>query len=75
MSGVAVVQMVNVVSSNIEAIGHDSGNAALHVKFKGGGHYVYNGVHRDIYFRMLGADSPGSFHKDHIKGVYKHRKL
>lgn len=67
--------MVAVESSNIEAIGHDSGDHALHVKFKNGGHYVYEGVHRDIYFAMLGAESPGVFHAERIKGEFKHRKL
>lgn len=75
MIGNRAVTMVPVQSSNIEAIGHDSGAHALHVRFKNGVRYVYAGVHRDIYFRMLGADSPGVFHAEHIKGAFKHRKL
>jgi hypothetical protein len=68
-------EMVPVTSSNIEAIGHDTRSSDLHVKFKNGGHYAYHGVSRDLYFQMLGADSPGVFHAEHIRSVFKHRKL
>lgn len=67
--------MLPVRSSNIEAIGHDAAAHELHVKFKGGGTYVYAGVHRDIYHAMLESDSPGGFHGHRIKDVFKHRKL
>jgi hypothetical protein len=75
MSQIALPDMVKVKSSNIEAIGHDGRTHDLHVRFKGGGHYVYAGVNRDIYRAMLGADSPGVFHAENIKDVFKHRKL
>lgn len=73
--GSVLPAMHPVKSSNIEAIGHDAGKHELHVKFKGSGTYVYAGVHRDIFAAMLHSGSVGKYHADHIKDVFKHRKL
>lgn len=75
MTSAALPEMVKVKSSNIDAIGFDGAANELHVRFKNGGHYVYHSVHRGFYRQMLGADSPGTFHAEKIKGVFKHRKL
>lgn len=76
MSRAAAFPMVKVLgSSTIEAIGHDPGANELHVKFKSGATYAYTDVHRLYYQKMLEANSAGSYHAEHIKGVFKHRKL
>lgn len=67
------VLMVPVESSNVEAVGHLGGD--LHVKFRGGNHYVYAAVPRGLYVAMLGAESVGKFHARHIKDKFEHRKV
>lgn len=75
MTRASSVTMEKVKSSNIEAIGHDAKTNELHVRFSSGATYVYHDVHRLYYQRMLEAASIGAYHADHIKGVFKHRKL
>jgi hypothetical protein len=71
----ATLEMVPVESSNVAAIGHDAAANELHVTFKGGATYVHFDVHRVFFHNMLAAKSKGQFYADHIKGVFKHRKL
>jgi hypothetical protein len=71
----ATIPMTKIVSSNIAAIGHDAAKNELHVRFSSGVTYVYSDVHRVFYQNMLAAKSAGSYHAEHIKGVFKHRKL
>lgn len=75
MAHAVLPSMVKIKSSNIEAIGHDGGTREFHVKFRGGGHYVYADVHRNFYEAMLTAKSPGAWHAAHVKDVFRHRKL
>lgn len=79
MTRASSIAMEKVTSSNIEAIGHDPRSSELHVKFSNGTTYVYADVHRLYYQNMLKAGehggSIGKYHADHIKGVFKHRKL
>lgn len=75
MSRASALTMERVKSSNIDAIGHDARSNELHVRFTSGATYVYQDVHRLYYQKMLEAPSAGSYHADHIKGVFKHRKL
>lgn len=66
------VHMHAVKSTNVEAIGHHEG--ALHVRFKGGGTYVYDKVPADLFERARAADSVGSFIHQHVKGKFDSRK-
>lgn len=75
MTRASNIEMQKVASSNIEAIGHDPRANELHVRFSSGATYVYHDVHRLYYQNMLAAKSAGSYHAEHIKGVFKHRKL
>lgn len=54
--------MVNVESSNIEAVGVD-----LRVRFKNGGTYVYPDVAPDLYERFINAESKGKFFHAEVK--------
>lgn len=62
--------MVDVNSSNINAIGHDPESGDLHVQFKNGGHYVYHGVPQQEYYKLLAAPSKGSHFHQNIRGNY-----
>ena len=64
-----------VVSSNVSAIAHDEKSNELHVQFKNGSHYVYEGVPSHIFHRALGSESIGKFLSEHVKGKFDHRKL
>lgn len=75
MTRASSIAMEKVISSNIDSIGHDPRANELHVRFSNGATYVYADVHRLYYQRMLEAASVGAYHADHIKGVFKHRKL
>ena len=67
-------RMLPMKSSNIEAIGYDEGHKELHVRFKGGGHYVYEGVPIELHHQFLADESPGAFLAKNLKGQFKHRK-
>lgn len=71
-----MVDLRPVVSSNINAIGHDPDKSELHVQFANGGHYVYSGVSAAQHQALMTADSIGShlhkFIKSKATGVRKH---
>lgn len=60
--------MVEVISSNLQAVGHNEEAEILRVQFKGGGAlWDYPGVSRSEYQRLLNAPSVGKFFNEHIK--------
>lgn len=67
--------MIPVTSSNIEAIGYALGERQLHVAFKNGGRYIYEGVDATTAAEAQAAASPGRFLASHIKGKFASRKL
>lgn len=70
-----MVDMNYVDSSNIEAIGYNSGKQELHVQFLSGATYVYHGVPEHVYEEIMDAPSKGSYLNRVIKGVYEYAKL
>lgn len=73
-----MIDMMSVKSSNIESIGYDPDKRELHVKFKSGGHYVYEEIESTVHTSAMAADSVGGFlHANVIKGPkkYKYRKV
>jgi hypothetical protein len=70
-----IPNMKPVKSSNVEAIGHNPHTLELHVRFKNGGHYVYQGVLPEHHLTLLQAESIGKHIAAHIKGKYNHRRL
>ena len=62
------IEMVAVVSSNIEAIGYYPQESKLIVQFKSNGHvYAYDNVDTTIHAAMMAAESHGKFLAKHIK--------
>lgn len=61
--------MPNVQSSVIRAVDHDGGSG-LFVTFTSGQTYVYHGVPRGLYERLLGAPSKGAFFNDEIRDAF-----
>lgn len=69
-------KMEFVDSSNIEAIGYDSDNQELHVRFlKSGETYVYYGVDEWVFQEVMQADSKGAYLNNNIKERYQYGKL
>lgn len=61
-----------VQSSNVEAIGH--AGTTLHVRFKGGAHYTYDGVDAKKFADLKASNSKGTFIHQHVKPHHAHRK-
>lgn len=69
-------EMEFIDSSNIEAIGYDSDNQELHVRFlKSGETYVYYGVDEWVFQEFMQADSKGIYLNNNIKERYQYGKL
>lgn len=69
-----IPRMASVDSSNIESIGYNPERNELHVRFKNGGHYIYEGVTGDQHRDMMTAESKSKFLNDHVKGKHGFRK-
>lgn len=69
------MNLVEVESSNINAVGYDQDTKKMVVEFKGGGQYEYTDVPFDVYTDLMDSDSVGqTFHKT-IRGKYEFEKL
>lgn len=69
-------EMIYVDSSNIEAIGFDSDNQELHVRFlKSGETYVYYNLEEWVFQELMQADSKGIYFNANIKKNYDCGKL
>ncbi len=65
-----MVEMLKVLSSNMEEAGYDESAGELHVKFKGNPDtYVYPGLPRETYEEMSASPSVGSFFHARVKLV------
>ena len=66
---------INVSSSNISSIGHDSSSNTLEVEFHDGSIYQYYGVPESEYNELMNASSHGQYLNEYIKGKYSYRKI
>lgn len=62
-------------SSNIKAIGYDPDTRELHVEFKGGGVFCYDGVSAAQHAALMAAPSHGAYLHAKIKTAHKCRKV
>lgn len=69
------IHMTSVTSSNIKAVGYDSGSKTLRVDFKDGGSYEYDEVSEDVAESLKSADSVGKYFTENIRGQYGHRQV
>jgi len=63
--------LVNVKSSNINAIGYDEGKGVLEVWFKNRRAYVFFNVKKQTYEDFLKAESKGKFFYANIRGKFE----
>jgi hypothetical protein len=62
-------------STQIAAVGYDPAIQELHVSFKNGGTYAYEGVPDTMADAFVKSESLGRFLGQHIKGAFPHRKV
>ncbi len=70
-----MVEHLSVSSSNISLLGYDSDQRQLHVTFKNGSRYTYDGVPQDEYEALLSVGSIGRHFTDNIKDSYPYRRV
>lgn len=76
------IEMIDVESSNINAVGYDPDSRTLAIRFwKGRGDsktigdtYHYPGVPQDIYDALKDADSVGKYFHRHIRNEFQGEK-
>jgi hypothetical protein len=61
------MEFYSVSSSNLQAVGFDEEAATLGVRYKNGTEYIYLGVPKSVFERLLTAQSPGTFLNNEIK--------
>lgn len=69
------MEMIPVASRNVEAVGYDSSNRWLDIRFKSGGLYRYFEVPSYEHQQLMAAASKGSYHARNIKERYEYVRL
>ena len=69
------MELINVDSSMISALGYDEQQQVLEVVFKPSGMYRYRNVPKEIYQQLLDADSKGSYMRDQIIDMYPSERV
>ena len=69
------MEMFNVDSSNVEAVGYDEDSATLQVTFNNGASYQYFDVPERLFNELRDAGSVGGYLHQHIKGTYRFSKV
>lgn len=65
----------HVSSSNIAAIGYDSGSETLEVEFLNGSVYQYYNVSEIIYEQLMQSSSKGQFFNTYVKNAYPYSRV
>lgn len=69
------VEMINVISSNVESVGYDERNQVVYVRFLNGTLYIYKGVPQYVFDGLLNASSVGSYLHRNYKNVYPYERI
>lgn len=69
------MEMINVDSSNVSAIGYDADNAILKIQFKNGNLYEYYDVPQFEFDGLLNSDSKGNYGHQNIYNKYRQQKI
>lgn len=68
------MEMTQVESSLLKAVGYDEHKQELHVHFAKGGEYVYHDVPKEAHEQFMAAESKGKHFLAHVKPTYRHTK-
>lgn len=69
------IEMISVVSSNVDSIGYDPKTQTLRVRFNNGSVYEYMNVSAMEFEQLKTAPSIGSYLNRNIKGNYPYQKV
>jgi hypothetical protein len=69
------IELKEVKSSNILAIGYDKDSKILHVKFVGNNVYEYSAVPTELFEAFSGSESKGKFFAANVRGKFQYVKL
>ncbi|MEA5571074.1 KTSC domain-containing protein [Calothrix sp. UHCC 0171] len=69
------MELQQVESSMVRAVGYDETSETLEVVFSSGKIYKYFPVPKKIYEQLLAADSKGSYMKDAVIDCYQYRQI
>jgi len=71
----AEIEMIPVVSSNVDSIGYDPDTQTLRVRFNNGSVYDYMNVPAMEFEQLRSAPSVGSYLNRNVKGNYPYQKV
>lgn len=66
---------IKLQSTNIDYVKYYPNTSGLDITFHSGGKYHYSNIGKQLYEKLINAQSPGSFYHIHIKGKYPSLKL
>lgn len=69
------IEMKQVSSSNIAAIGYDAENEIVYVQFLNSTEYTYKGVPQHEFDGLLNAPSVGSYLNRNYKNIYPYERI
>lgn len=69
------MDMQNVDSTSISAIGYDEDSETLQIEFKHGSSYQYFDVPAQLYDGLIQASSIGQFLNSQVKGHYRYSRI
>jgi KTSC domain len=69
------MELQQVESSMVQAVGYDEGSQTLEVVFSNGKTYKYFQVPKEIYKQLLAADSKGNYMQDAIIDCHQYRQI
>jgi hypothetical protein len=69
------MEMHNVDSTNVAAVGYDEDSLTLQVEFNNGSTYQYFDVPQAIFDSLLGASSVGQYLNQNVKGTYRYSRV
>ena len=69
------MEMYNVDSSNVAAVGYEEDSQTLQVAFNNGSTYQYFDVPQAIFEGLLGASSVGQYLNQNVKGAYRYSRV
>lgn len=69
------MDMIQVDSSNVAAVGYDQDSSTLQVEFNNGATYQYFDVPEREFNSLRDADSVGKYLASNIKGTYRFSKV
>ena len=70
-----MINMIQVSSSNIAAVGYDEASQTLYGQFRHGGTYAYSSVPNSVYIGLMSANSKGEYHRANIKNSFAYQRI